>query len=89
MRHRKSKIKKQHSLIKGLEKLLLKIAALNEVKSIIPAVISPSKNTQELHLTVQYEVEGGIKCKAYGEGVQEVFIVCDNVDKVKEKIGGL
>lgn len=73
-------------MIKGLKKLLQKLAVMDEIRSIIPGRISPSKNVQELHLKVQYEVEGGVKVLAKGEGVQEVFIVCDNVEAVKERI---
>ena len=86
MKYRLSKIKQEHSMIKGLKKLLQKLAKMDEIKSIVPGRISPSKNVQALHLTFQYEIEGGIRCLAKGEGVQEIFIICDDLEKVKERI---
>jgi len=86
MKYRSSKIKQEHSIIKGLKKLLQKLAKMEEVRSIIPGKISKGKTVKELHLTVQYEVEGGIKCLARGQGIQEVFILCSDIEIVKEKI---
>jgi hypothetical protein len=86
MKYRNNKIKQEHSMIKGLKRLLNKLAKLDCVKSIVPGVIARGKTTKELHLTVQYEVEGGIKTIAKGNGIQEVFILCDDVEKVKEAI---
>lgn len=82
MKYRSSKIKQEHSIIKGLKKLLQKLAKMEEVRSIIPGKISKAKTVKELHLTIQYEIEGGIKCIAKGQGVQEVFIICSNIEKV-------
>lgn len=88
MRYRSSKIKQEHSMIKGLKRLLQKLAKMDEIKSIVPGRISPSRNVQALHLTVQYKIQGGLRCLAHGEGVQEVFIMCDDFDKdkIKQKI---
>ena len=86
MKYRDNKIKQEHGMIKGLKRLLQKLATMDQIKSIIPGKISPSKNVQELHLKVQYEIEGGLRCLAKGEGVQEIFIVCYDVEAVKERI---
>jgi Predicted metal-binding protein (DUF2103) len=67
MRHRGSgKIKRQHSIIKGLYKLLQSIENWGEIQSIIPGRISPSTNITQLHLTVQYATTSSIRCLAKG-----------------------
>lgn len=86
MKHRKNKTKRQHSIIKGLDKLLDKVAAIDGVKAIIPGKISTAKTVKELHLTVQYKTSGGIKVIAKGSGVQEVFIVCEDADLLEQEI---
>lgn len=88
MRYRgSSKIKMEHSVIKGLEKLLQKIEAWEEVRSIIPGRIKPAKNSTHLHMTVQYITKTGIKCLAFSDGaVQEVFIVCSSKEEIEERI---
>lgn len=75
MKHRRSKIKVEHGMIKGLKKLLTKLSARGDIRSIIPGRIKTSKTVKQLHLTVQYAVSGGIKCLARGDGIQEVFFI--------------
>lgn len=73
-------------MIKGLDKLLLKVSKIEGVKSITPGRISSSKNADELYLTIQYEIEGGVRCLAKGEGIQEVFIICSDIDGFKKAL---
>lgn len=70
-----SKIKYEHSMIKGLKLFLESIEGWEEIKSIIPGRINQSKSYTELHLTIQYKTNDGVKCLAKGEGIQEVFFV--------------
>jgi hypothetical protein len=92
MRHRKtaggSKIKMEHAMIHGLRDLLESIARFEEIQSIIPARIQPTKCSQgSLRLDIQYPTVTGLKCKAYAGGsVQEVFIVTDKPREVEEKL---
>jgi hypothetical protein len=87
MRHRGSgKIKRQHSIIKGLYKLLQSIGQWEEVQAIIPGRISPSTNITNLHLTVQYQTKSGVKCLAKGESVQEVFFITSQPEMLIKKL---
>jgi Predicted metal-binding protein (DUF2103) len=86
MKFRKNKIKKEHSIIKNLEALLLIISKWDEVISIIPGRIKPANKQHKLHLTVSYMTKTGIKCIAKGDGVQEVFIVSSSPEETKTKI---
>lgn len=81
-RGKNQKIKYEHSMIKGLAKLLESIQHWDEIKTIIPGRIKPSKNLTQLHLLVQYMTNNGIKCLAKGEGVQEVFFVSPNPEEL-------
>lgn len=87
MRHRGSgKIKRQHSIIKGLYKLLQSIEPWEEIQSIIPGRISPSTNITHLYLTIQYATTSSVKCLAKGDGVQEVFLITSQPEKLIEKL---
>lgn len=87
MKHRKNgKIKYEHTMVKGLAKLLEKIESWPEIKSIIPGRIKPSKNLSDLHLTIQYKTKNGVKCLAKSDGVQEVFFVTSKQDELISKI---
>lgn len=74
MRYRQSKIKQEHSMIKGLKALLTKLSKVAGVSAIIPGRISPSK-VKALHLTVQYRTKEGVRLLAKGDGIQEVFVI--------------
>ncbi|OHA62888.1 MAG: hypothetical protein A3E07_02495 [Candidatus Wildermuthbacteria bacterium RIFCSPHIGHO2_12_FULL_45_9] len=83
------KIKYEHHLIPGLDAFLRKeIFVLEYVKSIIPGRISKSKGGQEkLKVTFQYETPSGAKLLAKGSKVvQEVFVVTQEPEKLKEVI---
>lgn len=82
MKHRKSKIKLEHSLIKDLKKVLIKLSQVEGVTAIIPGRISPSKRVKSLYLTVQYATKDGLKLLAKGDGIQEVFVITSHPDKL-------
>ena len=81
-----SKIKTEHSMIKGLLKLLESIEDWEEIQGIIPGLIKPSKSSG-IELTIQYITQSGVKCLAKSDGaVQEVFFVSSTPDALKTKL---
>ncbi|MDD4761695.1 MAG: DUF2103 domain-containing protein [Candidatus Pacebacteria bacterium] len=89
MRYRKkSKIKKKHDLIKGLEKFLEKIENWPEIQAINPGEIKPRgrKMGSKLAIRIQYKTKSGLKCIARSQGIQEVFLVSSEPEKLEEKI---
>ena len=75
-------------MIPGLKAALTQLSGWDEVRSIIPGVIRPSKGPgQSVSLKVQYPTATGLKLLAkIGTAVQEVFVVTDQPDIVKERI---
>ena len=89
MKYRKksSKIKYQHDMIKGLRKFLEQIESWDEIKSIIPGKIRPTKSVRQLTLKIQYETQTGVKCLARsGSAVQEVFVVTQHPSEFRDKL---
>mgnify|MGYP001582180345 CR=1 FL=1 len=88
MRHRgSSKIKYEHHMIQGLRQLLEQIEPWDEIKSIIPGQIRPTKSHKSLMLQARYNTQTGVKCLARsGSAVQEVFIVSSNPEVFKERL---
>jgi hypothetical protein len=89
MRYRKSsKIKRKHDLIGGLEKFLEKIEDWPEIQAINPGEIKPRGRRMGSKLTVrvQYKTKSGLKCIARSQGVQEVFLVSSEPEKLEKKI---
>ena len=91
MKHRakSSKIKYEHRMIQGLRSYLEKeLEPLDYVKSIFPAEIKRTRRTLSgLKMHFQYETKTGAKLLAYSSGaVQEVFIVTNDVEALKEKL---
>jgi hypothetical protein len=78
-------------MIKGLRPLLEKIEEWDEIASIIPARIKPTKAVQPgVRLTVQAQTPAGLKCLARsGTAVQEVFFVTHVPDALRTKIASL
>lgn len=71
-------------MIKGLRKFLEQIEPWEEIKSIIPGEIRPTKSVVQFTLSIQYGTPTGVKCLARsGSAVQEVFIVTSNREKFK------
>lgn len=90
MRHRKSKIKRQHALIKGLQEYLERnISNRDFVEGIVPGEIKVSKATGEnLLVKFKYETLSGAKLIAKsGTSVQEVFVITKDPKRLKEIVG--
>lgn len=88
MHYRSKKIKREHSIINGLLPLLEKLAEDESIRSIIPGRIKPIVgNYPKVILEFKVNTDSGIKCIAKsGRSVQEVFIVTDEIEKVKENL---
>ena len=89
MKHRKNKIKRQHGIIKGLKKFLEKeISSHDFVRGVIPGEIKVGNSTGEtLKIRYQYETQSGAKLIAVsGNSVQEIFVVTNEPEKLKEII---
>ncbi len=85
-----SKIKREHSMIAGIENLLEILESWEEVISIIPGRINPVNKSHSAHLKIQYETITGLKCIALsGPAVQEVFIVTSDVDIFRMRLEAL
>lgn len=91
MRHRKYKIKRQHSMIKGLREFLEEnISTLDFVDGIIPGEIKVGSATGE-NLIVKYKystVSGAKLIARSGSSIQEVFVVTRFPEKLREVIEG-
>ncbi len=90
MKHRKAKIKRQHSLIKGLQEYLERnLSNKSFIEGIIPGEIKVSKATGEnLQVKYKYETVSGAKLIAKsGTSIQEVFVITKEPEKLKALIG--
>lgn len=87
-RAKSTSVKCQHGMIAGLRAALTELSGWEEVRSIIPGVIRPSKGPgQTVLLKVQYPTATGLKLLAKtGTAVQEVFVVTDQPVVVQERI---
>jgi hypothetical protein len=87
-RAKSTSVKCQHGMIPGLRAALTELSGWEEVRSIIPGVIRPSKGPgQTVLLKVQYPTATGLKLLAKtGTAVQEVFVVTDQPAMVQERI---
>jgi len=76
MKYRFNKIKREHGIIDGGLKILQELAKAEDVVSVIPGLIKPSRSFCKTGLTFQYKTETGEKYLLKGHGaVQEVFVV--------------
>ncbi|MFQ5786459.1 MAG: DUF2103 domain-containing protein [Thermodesulfobacteriota bacterium] len=92
MRHRKHKIKRQHSMIKGLGRFLEeKISTLNFVDGILPGEIRVGSATGEnLVVKYKYSTLSGAKLIAKsGSSIQEIFVVTRFPEKLQQLLGKL
>jgi hypothetical protein len=83
MRNRIKSVKREHSTIKDILPLLEKIASMPFIKSIIPGRIKPIVGNYPKPI-VEFKTltQAGFKCIAKSSrSVQEVFIVCDDVEE--------
>ena len=75
MKHRRNKIKREHSVLKDAVEWLENLAACPEISDIIPGVIS-HRHTSGRGITFQYETQTGCKLLVKSDGrIQEVFVV--------------
>ena len=89
MKYRKNKIKRQHSIIKGLKKFLEhNVSSLDSVEGIIPGRIKVGKTPGEnLIVSYQYSTISGAKLIARsGTSVQEVFVITNDPNKLNKVI---
>lgn len=89
MRHRKKKIKRQHSMIKGLREFLEeKVSSLDFVDGVIPGEIKVGSATGEnLIVKYKYSTISGAKLTARsGNSNQEVFVITRFPEKLKNVI---
>ncbi len=91
MKHRakSSKIKYQHRMIHGLRNYLEReLQPLEYVKAIFRAQIRRTKSaSSRSKVLFKYETKPGAKLLAYASGaVQEVFVVTNDVEKLKNKL---
>ena len=74
-------VKREHHLLKGLEKPLEEIASIPGVKKVIPGRIYAS-DSRGFEIKVTRETRTGLKLVAKSDGsVQEVFLVVDKADR--------
>ncbi|OGJ51953.1 hypothetical protein A2335_00910 [Candidatus Peregrinibacteria bacterium RIFOXYB2_FULL_32_7] len=84
-KYRVSKIKRQHTILPGIDKLLLKLSEFENVKSITPGRIKKATAFFKPILTFSVELENGVKLIGKsGKAVQEVFVVTENKEAVLE-----
>lgn len=89
MKHRtkSSKIKYEHTMIKGLREFLEReLEPLDYISAIFPGEIKKTKNTADsFRVKFQYRTKTGAKLLFYGPGaVQEVFVVTNQPEKLEE-----
>jgi hypothetical protein len=79
------RVKKQHSRVQGLDEVLARILKeCPEVTRIIPGRITVKRGSSERFFKVQYPTDAGLKCLYVTPGtVQEVFLVCSDVERVQ------
>ncbi len=86
-RKRAGKLKVQHHLLEGLEKLLKEIESWDTVESIIPGrIIRQNKGRGSKGLFLKYRTVSGYKLLyKNGTSVQEVFVVCRDYNEFERK----
>ncbi|WP_324734985.1 DUF2103 domain-containing protein [Thermococcus sp. SY098] len=78
---RKSKVKLEHHLLKGILPALEEIAEVEGVKKVIPGRIYAS-DSRGFEIKVVRETLTGLKLLAKSDGsVQEIFLVVDKTDR--------
>ena len=82
-RHRRNKIKREHTIIDGILPALEQIAAHPGVQAITPGRIKQRSGNRSNDLSFQYRTETGLKLIARSNrAVQEVFVVTDRPEAV-------
>jgi len=82
------KIKRMHSRVGGLDKILERVLAeCPGVTRIVPGRITTRRGKTPKNFKVQYKTNTGLKCLFTGTGtIQEVFVVTDQPEKADEWI---
>jgi hypothetical protein len=80
------KVKKQHSMLEGLEDLSKRILKdCPHVQRIVPGRISRRKGRGVAEFKVQYPTPAGLKCIYLRSGAtQEVFLICSDLSQAQE-----
>lgn len=89
MKYRKKGIKREHSIIEDFEKDLQTLVEEGLIKSAIPGRIytSPKAQSGKKVITYQYDTESGAKLLIKkGSTVQEVFVITDKREELKEYV---
>lgn len=90
-KYRKKGVKRQHTVLEGFLSFLESLSEKGFAKSIIPGRISTKGNKATSGRSIveyQYETKTGVKLiLKKGTSVQEVFVVSDNKEKIKEFFG--
>lgn len=90
-RHTKHGVKRKHHAVKGIIPILEKIADMDGVKKVVPAVMYSTQNSvPKPTISIQRETPDGLKLLAHGKGyVQDIFVVAERekIEEIKKKIG--
>lgn len=80
------KVKKQHSMLEGLEDLSKQILKeCPHVQRIVPGRISRRKGRGVAEFKIQYPTPAGLKCIYLRSGAtQEVFLICSDLSQAQE-----
>lgn len=83
MKLRRNNVKREHSTIKDIIPILEKITKQPNVKGIIPGRIKPIRGSYpKARIEFKVFTDSGIKCLAKSDrAVQEVFIICTEIEK--------
>lgn len=85
------KIKKQHSMLEGLEELGKRILKeCSHVQRIVPGRITRRKGRGVAEFKIQYPTPAGLKCIYLRSGAtQEVFLICSDLKLAQEWLESL
>lgn len=87
-KYRANKIKQEHTIINNIYPLLLKLSALEQIKSIIPGRINRRRGSGiQPYLQLQYHTTSGVKMIAKtSSSLQEIFLVTDSPESTIKAI---
>lgn len=90
-KHRGRGVKREHAILPGFDEALERIAAIDAVQSVIPGRIARIRSRSGIkRLTFQYPTDTGAKLQAKGGGaVQEIFVVTEDPEQVRQFISRL
>lgn len=91
MRYRHGVLKIEHGILPGLRDVLRDLAEIETVTSIVPGRIytTHARPGGSLRVRVTSPTATGVKLLAKrGSSIQEVFVVCDDVDAVIGRLRG-